>query len=313
MTTYREATMHETTMDVRAADTTLAGTLALPQAPGPVPAALLLPGSGPLDRDGNIKRMPIDVSRRLAATLAEHGWASYRYDKRGVGASAGDYLSTGFYDELADAQAALTALEAREEVSQVIVIGHSAGAVHAASLAGRERAIAGAVLLAPTAKTGEETLRWQARKMGDDLVPGPVKALMRLFRTDVLKQQDSAIAKLKATTTDVARIQLQKVNAKWMREFIAFDPLPVMAATTAPILAITGSKDVQVDPADLEVIAATAPNARVLEVPDMDHILRPEPAATSNPRHYAKQAQKPLDARAVEAILDWLPAAHPPA
>ena len=305
--------MHETAMDVRSADGILAGTLATPRTPGPYPAALLLPGSGPLDRDGNVKRMPIDVSRRLAATLAGHGWASYRYDKRGVGASAGDYLSTGFHDELADAQAALTALEAREEVSRVIVIGHSAGAVHAASLAGREPAIAGAVLLAATAKTGEETLRWQARKMGDDLVPGPVKALMRLFRTDVLKQQDSAIAKLKATTTDVARIQLQKVNAKWMREFIAFDPVPVMAATTAPILAITGSKDVQVDPADLEVIAATAPNARVLEVPDMDHILRPESAATSNPRHYAKQAQKPLDARAVEAILDWLPAAQPSA
>jgi len=228
-----------------------------------------------------------------------------------VGMSEGDYLSTGFFDELADARAALIALEAREDVSQVIVIGHSAGAVHAASLAGGGPAIAGAVLLAATAKTGEETLRWQARKMGDDLVPGPVKALMRLFRTDVLKQQDSAIAKLKSTTSDVARIQLQKVNAKWMREFVAFDPLPVLAAATVPILAITGSKDVQVDPADLDVIARTAPDARVLEVPDMDHILRPEPAPTSNPRHYAKQAQKPLDARAVEAILDWLPSAQP--
>ncbi|MEX1294861.1 MAG: alpha/beta fold hydrolase [Candidatus Limnocylindrales bacterium] len=297
-------------MTFTSAGLTLAGTFAAPASAGPFPAALLLAGSGPLDRDGNVKRMALNVSRDLARELATAGWASYRYDKRGVGASQGEYLSTGFTDELADAAAALEALEARDDVARVVVIGHSAGAVHAASLAGREPAIAGAVLLAATAKTGEETLRWQARKIGQDLVPRPVKALMRLFRTDVLKQQDSAIAKLKATNTDVARIQLQKVNAKWMREFIAFDPVPVIAATRAPMLAITGSKDVQVDPADLGVIASTAADAHVLEVPDMDHVLRHESSATSNPRHYAKQVQQPIDPRVVAAILGWLPGAN---
>ncbi len=188
----------------------------------------------------------------------------------------------------------------------VVVIGHSVGASYAVEHASRSAPIAGAVLLAVTAKTGEETLRWQAAQIGDNLVPGPVKAIMRLFGTDVLKQQDGAIRKLKATTGDVARIQLQKVNAKWMREFMAFDPTVALAAATAPILAITGAKDVQVDPADLRVIAATAPHARTLEVPDVDHILRHEPAPTSNPRHYAKQARQPLDPRVTAAILDWL-------
>jgi pimeloyl-ACP methyl ester carboxylesterase len=294
---YGEDTMTETQAHISSADVTLAATFATPDADGPLPAALLLPGSGPLDRDGNTKRMRLDVSRLLADSLAHVGWASLRYDKRGVGESTGDYLSTGFADELADAEAALRWLEARDDVTQVVVIGHSAGAVHAASLAGRTPAISGAVLLAATAKTGEETLRWQARQIGEALVPGPVKALLRLFRTDVLKQQDSAIRKLKATTGDVARIQLQKVNARWMREFIAFDPMPVLQAATAPILAITGSKDVQVDPADLEVIARTAPAAQVLEVADVDHILRQESEPASNPRHYGRQANKPLDPR----------------
>ena len=298
--------MRETPTTFTSAGLTLAGTLATPDTDGPFPAALLLPGSGPLDRDGNIKRMSLNVSRELAQILADLGWASFRYDKRGVADSEGEYLPTGFDDELADAEAARDWLSAREDTGQIVVIGHSAGAVHAASLAGLEPGIDGAILLAATAKTGEETLRWQARKIGDDLVPGPVKALMRLFRTDVLKQQDSAIRKLKATTDDVARIQLQKVNAKWMREFIAFDPKPALAAATAPILAITGSKDVQVDPADLPVIESTAPRAQTLAVPDLDHILRHEPAAISNPRHYGKQAKKPIDPRVIEAITSWL-------
>jgi hypothetical protein len=195
---------------------------------------------------------------------------------------------------------------AQEGVSSVVVIGHSAGALQAAELAGRQPTIAGAILLAATAKTGEETLRWQAAQIGEHVVPGPIKAIMRLFRTDVLKQQDSAIAKLKATTTDTARIQLQKVNAKWMREFIAYDPVPVVEAATVPMLAITGSKDVQVDAADLEVIARTAPSAQILQVEDMDHLLRPEPAPVSNPRHYGKQIKKPIHPRVIEAILTWL-------
>jgi pimeloyl-ACP methyl ester carboxylesterase len=298
--------MRETNTNFRSGALTLAGTYATPDGEGPFPAALLVAGSGPLDRDGNIKRMSLNLSRDLATTVATAGWASLRYDKRGVGDSEGDYLSTGFSDELADVEAARDWLIDQESVSSVVVIGHSAGALQAAELAGRQPTVDGAILLAATAKTGEETLRWQARQIGDHIVPGPVKAIMRLFRTDVLKQQDGAIAKLKATNTDVARIQLQKVNAKWMREFIAYDPLPVLEAATAPMLAITGSKDVQVDPADLDVIKRTAPNAQVLQVPDMDHILRPEPAPISNPRHYGKQLKKPIDPRVTDAILAWL-------
>jgi len=97
-----------------------------------------------------------------------------------------------------------------------------------------------------------------------------------------------------------------KVNAKWMREFIAYDPLPALRATTVPLLAITGSKDVQVDPADLKVVAETAPYAQVVQVEDVDHILRYEPGPISNPRHYGKQAKHPIDPRVVEAMLAWL-------
>lgn len=294
----------DTTFD--SAGLSLAGTFTTPDGTGPFPAALLLAGSGPLDRDGNHKRIPLSVSRDLARVLAQAGWASLRYDKRGVGASEGDYLSAGFYDELADAAAARDWLLGRDDITSVVVIGHSAGAVQAVELAGAEPAIDGAILLATSAKTGEETLRWQARQIGDNLVPGPVRAIMRLFRTDVLKQQDSAITKLKATTGNTARIQLSKVNARWMREYIAYDPVPALQAAAAPLLAITGSKDIQVDPSDLDVVAEEASHAQVLRVEDVDHILRYEPATISNPRHYGKQARNPIDPRVVEAVRGWL-------
>jgi hypothetical protein len=120
--------------------------------------------------------------------------------------------------------------------------------------------------------------------------------------------QTSSKTKLKATTTDTARIQLAKVNAKWMREFMAYDPLPALRAASVPLLAITGSKDVQVDPADLALVADAAPDATVHEVADVDHIMRLEPAPISNPRRYGKQVAKPIDARVVETVLAWLSA-----
>jgi len=301
-----EVALHETTVAVPSDTVTLAGAFAMPGSAGPFPTALLLAGSGPLDRDGNHKRIKLNLSRDLASTLAGSGWASLRLDKRGVRESGGDYLSMGLFDELADAEAALAWLQERGNVGPVVVIGHSAGSLLAGELAARDSDIAGAILLSASAKNGEETLRWQGAQISDHIVPKPVAALLRLFRTSVVKQQDKAIAKLKATTTDTARIQLSKVNAKWMREYIAYDPLPVLRRARVPMLAITGSKDVQVDPADLATIETATASTETLSVEGVDHILRREERPISNPRNYSKQIKKPVDPRVTDAITRWL-------
>src|SRR5678816_1071136 len=73
----------------------LSGTLVLPEGAGPWPAALLIAGSGPTDRDGNspLLEEPVDNLKRLAQALAARGIASLRYDKRGVGGSSYPGLS----------------------------------------------------------------------------------------------------------------------------------------------------------------------------------------------------------------------------
>ncbi|MFC7469887.1 hypothetical protein ACFQVA_23525 [Actinomadura keratinilytica] len=66
-------------------------TLTLPPGPGPHPAALLLHGSGPLDRDGNTPKLRMDLARPLATALAARGIATFRHDRRGTGATPGDW------------------------------------------------------------------------------------------------------------------------------------------------------------------------------------------------------------------------------
>lgn len=298
--------MKEAKVSVPAGDATLAGTLTTPGGVGPHPAALLIAGSGPLDRDGNHKRMPLGVSRDLAVVLNDAGLATLRYDKRGVGESTGDYMSTGFYEELTDAMTILDWLSSRQDIASVIPVGHSVGALLAAEMSARGQAPAGAVLLAYTLSTGEETLIWQAGQIGQS-VPRWITRVLGVFGTSIEKQQSRALAKLAGTSEDVVRIQGQKLNARWMREFVAYDPEPVLRSTTSPILAITGSKDVQVNPADIERVAnILGERGTSMVIEDVDHILRAEDAAISNPKKYKRQLEKPIDPRVVDTVLTWL-------
>jgi pimeloyl-ACP methyl ester carboxylesterase len=298
--------MQETPITFPSGDITMAGSLVIPEGEAPYATALLIAGSGPLDRDANHKKMALNLSRDLAQVFADAGWASLRFDKRGIGESGGDYMSTGLFEELADVVAAYDWLVEQPQIRPIVAVGHSVGSIMAAELAGKRPDLAGVVLLSTTTKTGEETLRWQTEQMADHIVPPYVNAALRMFRTSVAKQQAKAVAKTKATTSDVARIQMVKTNAKWMREFIAYDPVPALERIEVPVLAVTGRKDVQVDAADLATVAEVVPTAEVVAVDDVDHLLRHEPSLISNPRFYKKQFAKPIDPRVVDALTGWL-------
>jgi hypothetical protein len=80
---------------------TLAGTLAWPEGPGPFPTVLLIPGSGPMNRNEEVaNHRPFLV---LADALARAGIASLRVDKRGVGLSTGEYAEATSMDFAEDA------------------------------------------------------------------------------------------------------------------------------------------------------------------------------------------------------------------
>jgi uncharacterized protein len=285
----------------------LSGTLTVPRSETPVPVILMLPGSGRTDRDDNAKWIAIDLFPRLIPVLTEGGFATFRYDKRGVGASEGDYWSSGFDDRFADAAGAIGWLAGRPEVdpSRIFALGHSEGALIAVRLAASKKTIAGIVLLGASAKVGEETLLWQGRQIAPTIT-GLNKAVLGILHIDPLKLQQKNINRLKATTRDVVRIQLQRTNAKWVREFLAYDPAPDLANVHAPVLAITGANDIQVDPDDLHRMAELIPaDFESHVVPVVTHLLRADPDH-GGLRDYRRQAKQPIDARVVGYVADWL-------
>ncbi|MGJ6968349.1 alpha/beta hydrolase [Streptosporangium sp. G11] len=280
----------------------LAGTLTLPAGPGPHPAVLLLHGSGRLDRDANTGRLRMGLGPPLAAALANGGIATLRYDRRGVGATSGDWRATGFADNRHDAAAALRALTGRPDIraDAIGVVGHSEGALHAMSL-GAHPGVGAVVLLAGFARLGEDALRWQAGMIARDL-PAPVRPLLPVLRALAARQ----LARIKTTGTDVVRVAGMPVNARWMRELLDHDPRADLANIQVPVLAITGGKDVQVDPADLDEIRRLVPGeVEIHRIPDLTHLLRRDPGRPSA-RSYSRLLRRPVDADLLAQVADWL-------
>ena len=299
--------MQEIGVDFQSGSFQLAGTLAVPQTGSQSPVVLMLPGSGRTDRNNNAKQLKINFFPPMVSALAAQGIASFRYDKRGVGASEGNFWSCGFHDLVTDAGAAISHLATRPEIdaNQIFVLGHSEGAIIALNLAAGDARVSGAVLLAGSAKTGEETIVWQSKKIASSLT-GLNKQILRLFRIDVVKGVRKNLARIQSVPGDSARIQGRKVNAKWMREFLRHDPKPDLEKLQIPTLALTGSSDVQVDPADIEVMAEMAAPALEGQVMDgLSHLFRQD-KDTVGLKGYRKQAKQPLDARAVELVVQWL-------
>jgi uncharacterized protein len=286
---------------------TLAGTFT--EAAEPVAAALLITGSGRTDRDSSA-RLPggrtlrIGVDRAVAGALGAARVSTLRFDKRGVGSSDGDYFACGMDDRRADARAALGWLAARAEGLPLLAAGHSEGAFYAAELAAAQ-AVAGAVLVSAGARPGEQILTWQAEMIAARL-PWLARAVVRVTHIDVLRSQRKRLDRLKASRADVVRIQGVRVNARWMRDFLAYDPRPVLASITVPVLAVTGGQDVQVPPADVAAIGHLVRGPfEGHVVGDLSHLLRPDPES-AGPRDYRRAVRQPVSAEYLELVTGWV-------
>ena len=286
----------------------ISGSLSIPSSKRQFPAVLLIAGSGQVDRNENHKRLSINTFREIADYLASSNIATLRYDKRGVGASEGNYWTTGFYDNADDAESALAFLKQQENVRKdcVFLLGHSEGAFIATKIAGSGVDTAGVLLLAGGAQSGEAEMKWQALQVAKGL-KGINGWLIRTLHINVAKAQQKQLDKIKRSKKDYSRIQLfAKINTKWMREFLAYDPKLDISRITVPVLAITGSNDIQVDPDDLERMAELvhAPFESHL-IPQMTHLLRVH-EGEAGISTYKLQVTRPMEPRLLELIVEWV-------
>lgn len=305
--------MIERELYVTSAGHRLAGTLCLPDGPGPHAVALMVHGSGPLDRNENLPGQALNAFNSIAHYLASRGIASLRYDKRGCGQSEGDFYRTGHHELVDDAERWLRLLASHPdcEFAATFVLGHSEGTVIAPQLFSRMPQIAGLILLCPFVEDLESVLLRQAGQLERELagrqgVLGAVPNLLfRLLGADA-KRQARFIERIRASSMDSIRVRLQKVPARWYRELFALDLPALYAEVTCPTLLLGGEKDLQCQPQDVAEIATLLQGPVTAEiVPDLTHVLRLERQVAKLSKS-SKLLGKPVEPLVIEAVAIWL-------
>lgn len=298
----------ETTIDA-GSGITLAATLARPGGEARA-AVLFLHGSGPLDRNENMRGQKLDVFNVMAADFAAAGIASLRYDKRGCGQSTGAYYDAGQTELLADARAALAALHRELAGVPLFVLGHSEGTLLGARLSLAEE-LAGLVLLAPFVARMDDILTVQAgeaeraiaamRGFGGWLN----RMILRVLGPPRVHQQ-RLIARIRSGSESSFRYLGRRIEARSLRELLAIDPADIYRQVRTPMLVLGGGKDVQCDPRDVARIAEIAgPLATPVVIDDLTHILRRDdgPAGFAA---YGRLIRAPLDPEVVRLAREWV-------
>ena len=278
---------------------TLHGSLLLPRGDTPPPVVLIIAGSGPTDRDGNNPAGGrIDNLKRLALLLAGEHIASVRYDKRGVAASqpaTPDERDLSVERYVADAVAWGQKLKADPRFGPLIVLGHSEGAL-IASLAAEQAGASAVITLAGSGRPVDQVLREQ---------------LAQRLKPDDLARGNALIDRLQAGQTsldvpgplrEVFRPSVQPYLISLFRQ----DPAAAFARLKVPALIVQGRNDVQVEVEDAKRLQAAKPDAELVLVDGMNHMLRISPRDISEQRDSYNNPELPLASALGTRVVDFI-------
>jgi uncharacterized protein len=307
-----------------AAHNQLAGTLSLPKGEGPFPAVVLISGTGQNTRDEDVWGHKVFLV--LADALTREGLAVLRYDKRGVGASSGNYEAATTADFTSDAEAALTWLKTQSQIdaSRIGVLGHSEGGIIAPAVAAADKSVAFVIMIAGPGIRGDRLFVLQSAMTAKAYgAPDDYIAKRKIFDQELYTailsapSESSALDRAKMLVAHGVTDKIVDANeaetlpnddtTPWERYFLAYDPAPTLARLTVPVLVLNGSLDVQV-PAKENLAAAREAlrnntGATVIELPGMNHLL--QDATTGAPNEY-NNIEETMSPAALKIITDWL-------
>lgn len=303
------------------ASITLAGTITIPPGKGPFPAAILIAGSGPHDRDETILgHRPFLV---LSDYLTRKGILVLRYDKRGCAKSTGKYAAATTADFATDAEAAVEFLKTRPEVNphEIGLIGHSEGGAIAPMVAAHDPIVAFVVMMAGPGVKGDELLVAQVEALNE--ANGATREQAEKNGAEERKileavEQSKSDADLEAAlradsppgaSDEAIHAQMKAINSPWFRYFLQYDPAPALRQLKCPVLALIGEKDRQVPPdQNLPAIRralqeAGNKNFEVDELPSLNHLF--QTAKTGSVGEYATISET-IAPIALEKISAWI-------
>ena len=270
----------------------MAGTLFRPKATGPVPAVVLIHGSGQTDRSS---------LRYFATKFAKNGIAALAYDKRGVGKSEGPPLAWrnyNFNDLASDAAAAVAYLRTRPDIdgSKVGIFGASQGGWVAPLAARRAGSIRFLVMVSASVCTVAEDNLFErdARLRQEGFSEAEIKEVHEMHLVDLEVSRSgkrfdeySRLWEANKSKKWFRRVYLgdepMGINhpwRQWYRTIMDFDPVPVLEELKIPTIWLFGDPDldrfgpVRQSVEVLERLRASGKDYEIKIFPGADHSLQ---------------------------------------
>lgn len=302
------------------ADINLGGTLTMPDS-SDVPSALIVlaTGSGQQTRDEEVFGHPL--FKDIADYLGRRGYATIRLDDRGIGSSEGDFAGSTTDDFVTDIATAVEYAASSFHGVAVGVLGHSEGGIIAARLGAHDDNCSFIITLGAPAWPGDSIIMSQARALAEGTLGSWPKDKESLQRSllDLCKSSLPAplarpifIARLGADLSVTAAIPAvqQQLTASadamlsdWYREFLRYDPADDIAAVKVPWLALNGTLDTQVLPANLSTIHELNPGADIVLLDHHNHLF--QHCSTGLVTEYPSITES-ISEEALQQIADWL-------
>ncbi len=242
------------------------GTLTLPDDKKNIPIVLIIAGSGPTDRNGNNESMENNSLKFLAEELRKNGFASLRYDKRGIAKSqeaGGEEINLRFDNYINDVKDWVELLSNDKRFSKIIIAGHSEGSLLGIVASVNNKKVNALISIAGAGRPADEILKEQL-----DKTPQSVKDVV-FPMIDTLKQGDT-IGNVPVIFYALFRPSVQPYMISWFK----YNPQIEIKKLTIPILILQGNTDIQVKETDANLLATAQPTAELKLIKNMNHVLK---------------------------------------
>lgn len=301
------------------------------------PAVLLISGSGPQNRDEEIfGHKPFAI---IADYLTRKGMVVLRVDDRGVGKTTGTFAGSTTLDFMHDAMAAFDFLKQQPQVNKKYmgIIGHSEGGMIAEMMGAKRSDVDFIILLAAPGIRNIDLMAAQNVAIFKSKGVSAAAAenygnLFKLMCTGILQAKTAEEAEentvkniiewnapvavkkeLHFESLDTIRLFassfVNEVNTIPMRYFLAYDPMPNFKKIKSKVLALNGSKDIQVLPdPNLAGIQQGLKHLgkkklKIQELPGLNHLFQTCKVCNLDEYVTLEESFSPL---ALEAMGDWL-------
>ncbi len=277
----------------------LSGRLMSPRENGKSYLVIIVPGSGPTDRNGNNPQAGQNNNLlMIAEALSDAGHYSLRYDKRGIGESQNlikKESDMDFHDSINDVLLWMSKFKDDERFDKIILLGHSEGALVAAEACSMSTECSGLISVSGTATRAHELLLKQLEDQSKELYDLSVPIIDELIQGNIVPEVPLSLFNL-------FRPSVQPYLITWF----SYDPVETMSTIKEPVLIIHGDRDIQISHEEAQKLHEALPGSRLEIINGMNHVLKPAPEDMLGNIATYSDPKLPLHDQFKEKIIEFI-------